>query len=108
MSEQYPWLVVGCRVTQIDDSPWHAMDLGETAPEFGAVYTVRDIVPWRGEIGIRLAEIVNPPALQPWGYDECVFIVSCFRPVKTIDTSSQVSALKKIVADVFQNDSVPA
>ncbi|HVJ31632.1 MAG TPA: hypothetical protein VND94_00835 [Terriglobia bacterium] len=102
MSEQYPWLVVGAKITRAHDVPWKDTRIGERAPVFGEVYTVRSIEIWDGVIGITVAEIINPPRLM----GEALFPASAFQPVRTISTDAGMSILRKIDADVFQQDEV--
>ena len=106
MSEQYPWLVVGAKVTLIE-APTRVSDVGNIFPEYGVTYTVRDIsIHSSGVIGIRLIEIVNPVRVYLDGIDECLFRADEFRPVRTTSTGTGMSILRKIDADVFQQDEV--
>lgn len=83
---------VGQKVVCVNTRNWPRDSYRPTLPKRGAVYTVRAIVPCRGqgydEDGIRLAEIVNPTlSLRcPNGqriWTELAFRMSRFRPVRT-------------------------
>jgi hypothetical protein len=104
MTKPYCSFQVGDKVSTItewDERPYMAV------PRVGEVYTVREVRAADGNIGITLAEITNPKAhLKSGIYGEPAYVAAFFRRV--ISTDNQVSALKKIVSDVFQNDQVPA
>jgi len=82
-------LSVGQRVVCInDDIPdTHKFYKGEALPKRGTIYTIREIVPPTErypEIGLYLAEIVNPPRkLRSGRYVELVFRSYRFRPVRS-------------------------
>jgi hypothetical protein len=105
MSEQYPWLVVGAKVTPIGPT-WSVGPGDEDIPAFGSVYTVREVDVICDEVAIRLVEIVNPQKRYTHGLMECFFPASSFAPVTSNDGEAGLSILKKIVADVFQTDGV--
>jgi hypothetical protein len=69
---------VGQKVVCVDDT-W-VTHFGETTPEKGAVYTVRDVRKVSGNATIHLVEVRNEPAFYADGLCECSFGVNAFRP----------------------------
>jgi len=74
----------------------------ETLPQFGAVYTVREVFAGSGgRIGIRLVEIVNQPGDYQGGIMECGFNYRNFRPVEKPKRETSIEIFRKIDRDVF-------
>jgi hypothetical protein len=83
------WARVGAKVVCIHKvAPVH----GETIPTIGAVYTVRDVVDYGDEVGLRLVEIINSVASYSDGRTEAAFIVYCFKPTVTITVEDDLKA----------------
>lgn len=78
----------------------------EICPKKGIVYTVREIFidPYYKKPVVRLVEIVNKPRRYTiFGrIYECGYPLSCFTPVVDTKTETDISELKKIVEDVFE------
>jgi hypothetical protein len=106
MTEPYCSFEVGQRVTPISETLPGGVN-GETIPVFGRVYTIREVLILLGVPCIRLREIVNKPQLYCIGEMECAFPAESFTPVRTTSTDAGMAILRKIDADVFQNERVP-
>jgi hypothetical protein len=71
---------VGQKVTLTSKRPFKNMSDEERSPVFGEVYTIRDMEPWYGEVGLVFEEIRNPEIYRS-GIRECTFNASRFRPI---------------------------
>jgi hypothetical protein len=71
-----------------------ADDIGEYPME-GGVYTIRSFSVGKNELGLRLAEIINPIFdFEDGGLDEVVFLSYRFRPAKETSLAVFDAALK--------------
>ena len=84
---------VGQKVVCVDDNHF-GLDLGETAPRRGVIYTIRA---FHGDgDAIFLNEIVNKPHFYNCGtvFAECSWLTCRFRPL------TDISVFQKILDDV--------
>lgn len=87
---------VGQEITSKNNVPWVKEYPDEIVPEYGAIYTVRAIVPCVDDTpGLLLNEIRNPSMNYDEGFDECTFEASEFRPV--VKRKTNISALKALL-----------
>lgn len=70
----------GQKVTMIRKGRW-SVSYGERQPEFGVVYTIREIETGHGGTAFRFVEIVNAPLQYMEGGLECTWDSGNFRPV---------------------------
>lgn len=63
---------------------------GEISPQFGVVYTVRDISDYGGGAGLRFVEIVNNPQSYDEAFGELTFAAEEFRPLVTRETDISI------------------
>lgn len=97
-------LMVGDKVTPVDDFSWFWEQFWAVKPSAGVVYTVRSVDLWPElGIGVRLVEITNGT-----GNDgrELAYNHKIFRRV--IDTTYQIAALRRIAIDAAKGAKVPA
>lgn len=81
----------GQKVTMKENSPFGVMHDSERQPEYGKVYTIRDLVMHREILlGLRFEEIRNPRILRAFQEYECHFQADCFRPVVTRKTDISI------------------
>ena len=83
---------VGQKVVCVDDRRGEA-DHSEITPVKCQIYTVRDVVEWRGQFGLRVHEILNP--VDPWLGEERAFYASRFRPV--VERKTDISIFKAML-----------
>lgn len=79
--------VRGQKVTMIHNNGSWVSEYGEIVPQFGVVYTIRDIFEGDGRVYLRFAEIVNAAFEYLDGFMECAFKARRFRPVVERKTS---------------------
>lgn len=88
MAEWIKSAKVGDKVVCVEVGWSDAVD--EIVPEFGRVYTIRDIeVDWDG-VFFKLSEIKNEPTWYSDGFFECVFEAENFRPVQPRQTDISI------------------
>jgi len=95
-----PWIYCGAHVTLISENGKRNDVEGVSFPVMGEVYTIRSIFDDRGDVCIRLVEIINP--LHPNGV-EYGFNSANFAPVSTIDTTNTVAALNRLTTGVKED-----
>lgn len=109
---KYPWLFVGARVVCLNADP-RAFD--ETvdgwepggAPVEGEVYTVTKVWPESdGHIAVSLAEIQRGPAARRVGNEG--YGAERFAPIRTINTDSQIEAMRNLMLDATVRSKVRA
>jgi hypothetical protein len=71
---------IGSLVECIDDN-WDLRN-GEKMPVKGEIYTVRAIVRWEGQVGLKLEEVVNPVMNYVDAVAECSFDARYFREIQ--------------------------
>lgn len=81
---------VGQKVVCIKRGAWQGGFGDEINPEYGKVYTVRDVVHWPRHTAVRLFEIKNDPRDYSEAFNECDFHVRHFRPVVSRKTSIEI------------------
>ena len=69
---------------------------GTRYPIAGIIYTVRKVIPDNEQGAVLLEEIINPPQDHIEGFNEAIFCMSHFRPVRTTD----ISIFTEIAQDV--------
>ena len=96
---------VGQKVVCVDASgDEHPRDILSGSLREGAVYTIREIEPWKGSLGIRVAEIV---CRRSAGYGgECGFLIRRFRPV--VEPKADISKLQAILDRLPKREVVDA
>src|SRR5262245_24357782 len=93
--------VPGDEVVCIDGTPAKRTYFGETLPQTGKHYTVREVLYWHHET-LLLNEIVNEPREYDEGFHEGSFNSARFRPVKreSIEAFKRMAQSTKPTVDV--------
>lgn len=84
----------GQKVTMIREGAWPVC-FGECTPQFGVVYTIRDIETGSRGTAFRFVEVVNPPTSYVDGCLECVWDCTNFRPVVEPELPESITACLK-------------
>lgn len=85
---------IGQKVVCIRDD-WRTV-LGEVRPVKGCVYTIRSLsVDERGDLFLRLHEIINQPHRYAERSGECEFWSIAFRPV--VERKTDISAFERML-----------
>lgn len=96
----YPWAVPGAKVVCVHRKPlWDILiAYGCTLPKERGVYTVREVYSYKGLVGVRLDEIMNPNIpFRDAGLAEPSFGVKYFRPLVTKTQEQDIEMFRKIV-----------
>lgn len=93
------WLYVGAKVVAVGVDRDETVLTGCVCPEADGktIYTIRDLRPIRDRIGVWLVEITNPKRLYIEGMIEPCFDAENFAPVTTINTDSQIAAMRELM-----------
>lgn len=103
----YPWAVPGAKVVCVKEGVnWRRILAPKMVawPRVNGVYTIRGVFLYKGVVGMRMAEIVNPPVQFNHGCVEPAFGLGCFRPLITKTQEQDIEMFRKIA----QGDSTPA
>lgn len=97
---------VGDKITMKNTKPFLDMENGDSVPQYGVVYTVRELLWFPDGIGLRLTEIVNEPHDCCDGFNEATWDADEFRRV--VDTTAAVAALAQAMREAMKKGRVDA
>lgn len=102
---KYPWLFVGAKVVAVR---FEENDFPDMPPSFerGEILTVRHVAEYGPYIGIKLVGIVG--CTHPFFGSDCPWAADAFRPVSTIDTTGQVTAMRELMQTAVKTQKVDA